>query len=101
MRADSTGTGTGTHHDDAHQRIRNRINWTNSTGTMTLYLQSDRHSGRRTISPPATAAHQRSAPVPSQFTAYMLVNTPANLQAIGTNTSTLSQNYALGPPTST
>ena len=33
----------------------------------------------------------------SQITQYMLVNTPANLQAIGTNGTTLAQNYALGP----
>ena len=92
MRADSTGTGTGTL---VMGPITNptRINWSNSTGTITLYYnptgfgtQDNFTTGSRVIVGPS-----------STLTQYMLVNTPANLQAIGASVSTLGQNYAVGP----
>ena len=92
MRADSTGTGVGTL---VMGPITNptRINWGNSTGTITLTYnptafgtQDNFTTGSGVIVGPS-----------STLTQYMLVNTPANLQAIGTNATTLGGNYALGP----
>jgi filamentous hemagglutinin family protein len=92
MKADGTGTGFGTM-DMIPITNPTRINWTNSTGTVSIYYnptafgtQDNFSSGNRII-----------LASPSQLTQYMLVNNVTNLQAIGTNTTTLAQNYALGP----
>ena len=90
MRADSTGTGTGTIVMPPFTlRSARRLDRQHRDGD--VLLQSDESSRRRTTSPPATA--HRSIATPNQLTAYMLVNNATNLQNIGTN---LAGTYALG-----
>ena len=94
VRADSTGTGVGT---IVFQQFTfgSRINWTGSTGTVTLLLQSDQLYEPDRLQPDRTDGGTRgvTTAAPSQFTAYMLVNTATNLQNISTN---LGGTYALG-----
>jgi filamentous hemagglutinin family protein len=93
MQADVTGTGTGTIiMPGGTQSVR--VDWTGSTGTVTNYYNPTVFGTQNDF----TVGNGRfSLASPNQLTQYMLVNTPANLQAIGTNATTLAQNYALGP----
>ncbi|MGB9369089.1 MAG: filamentous hemagglutinin N-terminal domain-containing protein, partial [Xanthobacteraceae bacterium] len=88
MHADSTGTGSGTIVMPAGTTSQ-RINWTGSTGTVTIYYnptvfgtQDNFTSGNGHI----------GLATPSQLTQYMLVNTETKLQNMGVN---LAGNYAL------
>ncbi|TMJ03978.1 MAG: filamentous hemagglutinin N-terminal domain-containing protein [Alphaproteobacteria bacterium] len=92
MHADSTGTGSGTL---VLTPFTNpvRINWTASTGTISLYYNPTVFGTQDTFT---TGNGNIQVANASQLTQYMLVNTEVKLQAIGTNGTTLAQNYALG-----
>ena len=93
MRADSTGTGIGTIVMPASTFLT-RVDWTASTGTVKVYYNPTVFGTQDNFT---TGNGRFVLASSSQITQYMLVNTPANLQAIGTNGTTLAQNYALGP----
>jgi filamentous hemagglutinin family protein len=92
LRADNTGTGTGTVQMPASTNAV-RLDWTASTGTVSVYYNPTIFGTQDNF----TSGNGRfNLASPSQLTAYMLVNSGADLQNIGTNTLTLSQTYAIG-----
>ncbi len=94
MRADRTGTGIGTILIP-NITFPTRINWTNSTGTVSIYYNPTAFGTQDNFS----SLNRIQLATPSQLTQYMLVNNQTNLQLIGSSVSFLSQNYALGPTT--
>jgi filamentous hemagglutinin family protein len=95
LRADSTGKGSGTLLMP-FATFNTRVDWTASTGTVKVYYNPAVFGTQDNFTTPPAAGRIVLASF-SQLTQYMLVNTPAQLQAIGTNGTTLAQNYALGP----
>jgi filamentous hemagglutinin family protein len=95
MRADNTGTGTGTIVMNPSTTV-NRVDWTASTGKVTVFYNDPNYASPRDFTG-ALVNGRFALASPSQLTAYMLVNTPTQLQSIGTNATTLAGNYALGP----
>jgi len=95
LRADSTGKGSGTLLMPA-STFPTRVDWTASTGTVKVYYNPAVFGTQDNFTTPPAAGRIVLASF-SQLTQYMLVNTPANLQFIGTNGTTVAQNYALGP----
>ncbi len=94
MRADSTGTGIGTIVMPA-STFTIRVDWTTSTGTVTVYYNDPNYSAPRDFL--SLAVNGRIAiTLPSQFTQFMLVNSASNLQQIDTDNSSRSRFYALG-----
>jgi len=94
MRADSTGTGFGTI-NFTQNTMGSRVDWTNSTGKVDFYYNPASFPIPTDFTPTGQGGGTRGVTFASasQFTAYMLVNTPSNLQDISQN---LSGNYALG-----
>jgi filamentous hemagglutinin family protein len=88
MHADSTGTGFGTIVMPAGTTSQ-RINWTGSTGTVTVYYNPTVFGTQDNFT--VGNGHIGLA-TPSQLTQYMLVNTETKLQNMGVN---LAGNYAL------
>ncbi len=97
MRADSLGTGIGTIIFN-QQTSGVRVDWTQSTGKVDFYYNPASYASPADFTPTGQGGGTRGVTFPSasQFTAYMLVNSAANLQSIGFNGFTLAQNYALG-----
>ena len=77
LRADSTGTGIGTLHLAAGT-FSERIDYSSSTGLITLYYNPTVFRLRTSSRPPAIRASLNPG-VSDQFTAYMLVNTVSKL----------------------
>jgi len=88
VHADSTGTGTGTITLNAGTDPQ-RINWTGSTGTVTLYYNPTIFGTQNNFT---IGNGHIGVATPSQLTQYMLVNNATNLQNMGVN---LAGNYAL------
>src|SRR6185369_11808165 len=102
LKADSDGSGGGRVILDAGT-FPNRIDWTNSTGKVSIYENplggytnpTNYLTGSNTNSS-GTAGGKVGLGPSATLDYYMLVNSAANLQAVGTNGTTLAQNYALG-----
>ena len=95
MRADSTGTGIGTIVMPFSTPNPVRVDWTTSTGTVTVYYNDPNYSAPRDFL--SLAVNGRIATtLPGQFTQFMLVNSASNLQQIDTDNSSRSRFYALG-----
>ncbi len=97
LRADSTGTGAGTVAFN-QATSGSRINFTGSTGRVSIFYNPVGGYTAPTNFTPAgqgggTRGVTTNGAIPNQFTAYMLVNTATNLQAVSTN---LGGTYALG-----
>jgi filamentous hemagglutinin family protein len=97
LRADNQGAGTG---NIIFQQQTNgaTVDWTHSTGTVSFYENPlGGYTSPSDFTPtgqgPGRGVLTNNA---SQFTYYMLVNTASDLAAIGFNSSTLGQTYALG-----
>src|SRR6266446_58577 len=100
LRADNTGTGQGTVVFDSG----GHVDYTHSTGTVSIFYNPSNPSGSQTTKyqhptnyfcPPCPGGGGVFVNVnqPSQLTAYMLVNTVSDLDAVRTNTA---GTYALG-----
>ncbi len=94
MRADSTGRGEGTI-NFAQGEIGSRVDWTGSTGKVSFFYNPASYTNPTDFLTGNDKVVTNTS-VPGQFTAYMLVNTPTDLQNIGFNSFTLAQTYALG-----
>src|SRR5262249_39757627 len=91
IRADSTGTGSGTLLLGSGTFDR-RIDATATTGTVTVYYNPSSYTAPTDFTSGNGRIYTNSG-VSDQLTAYMLVNSVGNLQNISSN---LSGNYALG-----
>jgi filamentous hemagglutinin family protein len=93
LRADNTGSGVGTILLN-NGTSANRVDWSDSTGTVSFYYNPTSYSSPTNFLTASGVGHVLpNLAVSGQFTAYMLVNSAANLQAISTN---LAGTYALG-----
>ena len=85
LRADNSATGIGT----VTFANANQINYSGSTGLVSIYYNPTSYSNPTDFS----SAVQTNGAVPGQFTAYMLVNSSADLTKVSQN---LNGTYALG-----
>jgi filamentous hemagglutinin family protein len=93
LRADNEGNGSGTINFQQFT-MGSRVNWTGSTGKVDFYYNPASYTSPVDFTPAGQGGGTRGVTFASasQFTAYMLVNTVAQLQTISQN---LSGNYAL------
>src|SRR5215813_4435594 len=95
LRADNTGTGQGTVVFDSG----GHVDYTHSTGTVSIFYnpggsQTTKYQNPTNyFCPPCPGGGGVFVQQPSQLTAYMLVNTPSDLDAVRTNQS---GTYAMG-----
>src|SRR4029453_18937103 len=100
LRADNTGTGQGTVVFDSG----GHVDYTQSTGTVSIFYNPSGSQASKYQNPtnyfcppcPGGGGVFVNVNQPSQLTAYMLINTPSDLNAVGTNEKTQSGTYALG-----
>ena len=92
VRADNAGAGNGGTINLSAGTFSQRVDWSSSTGTVSFYYNPTSYTSPTNFTTGNGMVVTNKA-VPNQFTAYMLVNTAANLQDIGTN---LAGTYALG-----
>src|SRR5256886_2884129 len=88
LRADNSGTGSGTVNLSAGQ-----VDFSQSTGNVSIFYNPSGLPGGTKYENPTNYAGLVLVPQPSQLTAYMLVNNASDLQAVSTN---LGGTYALG-----
>jgi filamentous hemagglutinin family protein len=95
LRADNTGTQTGTVNGKVNLIDHNQIDFSGSTGTVSIYYNPDCDcSGTKYQNPIDYSFNVKTnSLVRSQLTAYMLVNSASDLGLISGN---LAGNYALG-----
>jgi filamentous hemagglutinin family protein len=103
LRADSTGTGTGTVNFATYQfSTAGRVDYTGSTGTVSVYYNptgEPKYEFPRDFSCTGSCSNGGvllNPNQPSQLTAYMLVNNLDDLRAVGSSLTTLHGTYALG-----
>src|SRR5438128_5233419 len=100
LRADSTGTGTGTV-NFAQGTTPGRVDFSQSTGTVSIYYNPSRPEIGTKYQNPTNFLCSTSfcggvfVQDPAQLTAYMLVNTATDLQIVNTSVSAPNA-YALG-----
>jgi filamentous hemagglutinin family protein len=95
LRSDNTGTGTGTVHFGETQEGIRKIDFSGSTGTVSIYYNPDGPQGESFITKYQNGNNYSGAFTgnSSQLKSYMLVNTVDDLQLIYSN---LAGSYALG-----
>jgi filamentous hemagglutinin family protein len=94
LRADNTGRGIGT-----VNFYFGGVNFSGSTGTVSIYYNPNSDcecTSKYDNANDYTPNVQTNVHVSNQLTAYMLVNNAVDLQAIGTDSTTLGGTYALG-----
>src|SRR5262249_21481135 len=103
LRADSTGTGTGTvNFATSEFSTAGRVDYTGSTGTVSIYYNptgEPKYENPRDFSCSGSCANGGVLLNPnqsSQLAAYMLVNNVDDLRAVGSSLTTLHGKYALG-----
>ncbi len=93
LRADNTGTQTSSFHGKVNLVDRNQIDFSRSTGTVSIYYDPKCDCGGTKYQNALDYSSNVSTHLPNQLTAYMLVNSANDLALISSN---LTGHYALG-----
>jgi len=93
LRADNTGTGTGSVHLGAEL---GSVDFSRSTGTVSIYYDPRGENKYENPVIYGTDAVVTNPAVARQLTAYMLINNVDDLRRVGSSSQTLAGTYALG-----